>query len=82
MANEQIRDLTAEEIKVIRRLRAQGQTKNINAPALTGYQTMDIPDVLATPCLVKCSINKWRQDGSKSRPTYALLKPLARWVNK
>jgi hypothetical protein len=46
-ASEEFRDLTAEEIEVIRRLRAQSRTQVTNAPAPAGYQTISIPDKLA-----------------------------------
>jgi hypothetical protein len=43
-ATEEIRDLTTEEIEVIR---AQGRAQVTNAPAPAGYQTISIPDELA-----------------------------------
>jgi hypothetical protein len=46
-ANEEIRDLSAEEIEMIRRLRAQGRAQVVDQPSLPGYQTISIPEELA-----------------------------------
>jgi hypothetical protein len=57
-ADEEIRDLTAEEIEIIRRRRVLRQAQVTDAPAPAGYKRLSFQTCWQHPFLGRCPINK------------------------